>query len=150
MNNQQITRKKPDYLTEREFTCLELFIQYGDKTRAGKEAGYSAKTAAAQACRLVNSRKGKKYLDSRMVDLDNEKIADANEAMEYLTRVMRGQEKDQFDMEVSIADRTKAAQELLKRYDRSTEIGADNVQIIVDIPRPQPEAEQEEINENNN
>lgn len=145
---EQMTRQKPDYLSEREFTCLELFIKYGDKTRAGKEAGYSPKTASTQACRLINSKKGKKYLDSRMVEVDNDKIASADEAMQYLTKVMRGELKDQFNMDISIQDRTKAAQEILKRYDRSTDIGADNVQIIVDIPRPVAVQEETEDEDN--
>lgn len=145
-------RAKPDYLNDREFACLELFIKYGEKKRAGVEAGYSPKTACTQATRLINSKKGKRYLDERMMSVDNEKIASADEVMEYLTRVMRGQEKDQFDMDVSIADRTKAAQELAKRLiDRNTDTGNANVQIVVDIPRPQevvePEAEQEDTEE---
>lgn len=141
-------RPKPDYLNEREFTCLELFIKYGEKKRAGVEAGYSEKTACTQATRLINSKKGKRYLDERMMASDNEKIADANEVMEYLTRVMRGEEQDQFGLEVSIQERTRAAQELAKRLiDRTTDAGNSNVQIIVDIPRPEPVAEQVEEEE---
>lgn len=137
MNEQH--RAKPDYLSDREFECLELFIKYGNKTQAGIEAGYSKKTACAQATRLINGKKGKKYLDSRMIQPDNDKIASADEVMEYLTRVMRGQEKDQFNLEVSIQERTRAAQELAKRLiDRNNDIGKDNVQIIVDIPRVNP------------
>ena len=35
--------------------------------------------------------------------------------MKYLTDVMRGKIKDQFDLDASLSERTKAAQELLKR-----------------------------------
>ena len=35
--------------------------------------------------------------------------------MEYLTKVMRGELKDQFGLEASLSERTKAAQELAKR-----------------------------------
>ena len=43
-------------------------------------------------------------------------IATAEEVMQYLTRVMRGEEKDQFDIDASIADRTAAAKELNRRF----------------------------------
>ena len=127
-------RAKPDYLSDREFTCLELFIKYGNKTQAGKEAGYSAKTACAQATRLINSEKGKKYLDERMAGVDNEKIASANEILEYWTRVMRNEEKDQFNLDAPLSERTKAASELARRIiDRNTDAVAD-VSININIP----------------
>lgn len=131
-------RKKPDYLSEREFTCLELYIKYGNKTKAGIEAGYSEKTASCQATRLINGPKGKRYLEQRMEKIDNQKIADANEVMEYLTRVMRGEENDQFGLDAPLAERTKAAKELairlLDNQDKSAEL---SVTIINDIPRPE-------------
>ncbi len=128
-------RKKPDYLTDKEFTCLELFIKYGNKTKAGIEAGYSKKTAAQQAARVINGKKGKRYLSDRMASYDNEKIASADEVMEYLTRVMRGEERDQFDLDPSIADRIKAAQELAKRVIDNNTATTVSVQIIDDIPK---------------
>lgn len=134
-----IKRAKPDYLTDREFTCLELFIKYGEKTKAGLEAGYSKKTAGTQACRLINSEKGQKYLNERMFSLDNEKIADANEVMEYFTRVMRNQEKDQFDLDAPLSERTKAAQELAKRLIDSDTSNNISVTIVNDIPRSERE-----------
>lgn len=50
--------------------------------------------------------------------------------MEYFTRVMRNEEKDQFGLDLPISERTKAAQELAKR--------------VIDIPdrlNDKPEAE---------
>ena len=44
------------------------------------------------------------------------RIADADEVLDYLSGVMRGEIKDQFGLDASLQDRTKAAQELLKRY----------------------------------
>lgn len=127
-------RKKPGYLTEKEFTCLELFLKYGNKTRAGVEAGYAKKSAAQQASRIINSKKGQKYIDDRLYEEDSKKIASANEVMEYLTRVMRGEEKDQFDLEISIAERTKAAQELAKRIVDNNTSADIHVKIVDNIP----------------
>ena len=54
--------------------------------------------------------------------------------MEYLTRVMRGEEKDQFDLEISIAERTKAAQELAKRIVDNNTSADIHVKIVDNIP----------------
>ena len=42
-------------------------------------------------------------------------MASATEVMEYFTQVMRGEIKDQFGLDASLAERTRAAQELAKR-----------------------------------
>lgn len=47
---------------------------------------------------------------------EKRRIADADEVLDYLSGVMRGEIKDQFGLDASLQDRTKAAQELLKRY----------------------------------
>lgn len=136
-------REKPDYLSEREFKCLELYLQYGSKARAGKEAGYSEKTACTQATRLINGKKGKRYLSDRQQKMDNEKIASSNEILEYLTKVMRGDINDiTFTGEerpCGIQERTRAATELAKRLCDSNDYGKVNVTILNDIPRPKKE-----------
>lgn len=42
-------------------------------------------------------------------------VANATEVMKYFTQVMRGEIKDQFGLDASLADRTQAAKELAKR-----------------------------------
>jgi hypothetical protein len=51
----------------------------------------------------------------RLDELKKETIADADEIMQYFTKVMRGEEKDQFGLDAPLAERTRAAQELAKR-----------------------------------
>lgn len=51
-----------------------------------------------------------------MAAVDSDKIATAEDVLEYLTSVMRGEEKDQFGLDASLSDRTKAAELLGKRY----------------------------------
>ena len=48
--------------------------------------------------------------------LDEKRIAKGEEVLQYLTKVMRGEEKDQFGLDASLQDRTKAAELLGKRY----------------------------------
>lgn len=50
-----------------------------------------------------------------MEEARKETQATASEVMEYFTKVMRGEEKDQFGLDAPLSERTKAAQELAKR-----------------------------------
>lgn len=125
---------KPDYLNEQQFTCIELYLQTGNVTEAAKKAGYSEKSAQQQGWRLLNGPKAKRWLKEREDIIASEKIADTNEILEYLTRVVRGEEKDQFGLDVSISERTRAAIELNKRMFDKVDTSA-NVTIINNIPK---------------
>lgn len=75
-----------------------------------------------------------------MESLQKDRIASADEVLQYLTGVMRGEIKDQFDMDASIQDRNRAAELLGKRYklfvDKQEVSGSlEGVTIINDIPR---------------
>lgn len=50
-----------------------------------------------------------------MEELRSDTIATAQEVMEFFTDVMRGQVKDQFGLDATLSDRTRAAQEIAKR-----------------------------------
>lgn len=50
-----------------------------------------------------------------MMEARTQSVAAATEVMQYFTRVMRGEEKDQFGLDAPLSERTKAAQELAKR-----------------------------------
>ena len=76
----------------------------------------------------------------KLAELEEARIADASEVLRYLTSVMRGEVKDQFDLDPSLQDRTKAAELLGKGYrlfvDKQEISGkVEGVTIINDIPR---------------
>ena len=76
------------------------------------------------------------YIDAINERIESDKIADIEEVMQYLTSVMRGEKKDQFDLDPALSERTKAASELAKRLDvkaRNLNIEC-AVNIIDDIP----------------
>ena len=100
------------------------------------KAGYSAKTASVQGSRLLTNVKVSAYINAINERLESDKIADIEEVMQYLTSVMRGEKKDQFDMDASLSDRTRAAGELAKRLDvRARNLNVEcAVTIIDDIP----------------
>ena len=95
-------------LSVREEKFISLFIGHGNVNRALRESNMAYKDIA-----------GKDYIVDeikfRLDELHKETIADADEILQYFTKVMRGEEKDQFGLDAPLAERTRAAQELAKR-----------------------------------
>lgn len=128
--------------------CQEYLIDL-NATQAAIRVGYSPKTARAIGQKLLTKVDIKKYITEQLEQLKSENIANAQEVLEYLTSVMRGEQKEQvplmyYDKQIleeksaSIKDRLKAAELLGKRYALFTEKlelqGETTVQIIDDIP----------------
>lgn len=86
----------------------------GNGTQAAIFAGYKEKTAGQQACRMLKDVNISEYIAKRQAEIDSVNIASLKEIQEFRTRVLRGEEKDQFGLDVSIADRHKAAADLEK------------------------------------
>ena len=124
------------HLNKRQIDFVQEYMKTNNITQSAIKAGYSPKTASTQGSRLLTNVRVQEYIEAINERLESAKIADIQEVMEYLTSVMRGEQKDQFDMDVSIQDRTRAAGELARRLDvkaRNLHIeGA--VTIIDDIP----------------
>ncbi len=62
-------------------------------TQAAIRAGYSVKSARQIGQRMLTNVDIKSYIDEQLKELHNEKVADAKEVMEYLTKVLRGESK---------------------------------------------------------
>lgn len=102
-------------------------------TQAAIRAGYSEKSAGRNADRMMKNDEIKKYIEEQLEHIHNERTADAQEVIEYLTSVMRGQHKEQIlqfvgdgmqkiiDIDVSAKERLRAAELLGKRYGMFTE-----------------------------
>ena len=124
------------YLNQRQIVFVQEYMKTSNITQSAIKAGYSPKTAHVQGCNLLKNIKISRYIQAINERLESDKIADIQEVMEYLTSVMRGEKKDQFDLDPALSERTKAASELAKRLD----VKARNVQvecavtIIDDIP----------------
>lgn len=129
--------------------CQEYLIDL-NATQAAIRAGYSEKTAYSMGQQLLKKLETKKYIEQQLKQIKTEKIADAQEVLEYLTSVMRGEQKEQVALltgegvqdlvqkDVSAKDRLKAAELIGKRYALFTEKvelqGETTVQIVDDIP----------------
>ena len=124
----QLNKKQMDFVLE--------YLKTNNITKSAIKAGYSKKTAAVQGSRLLTNVKIASYVEAVNERMESDKIADIQEVMEYFTSVMRGEKKDQFDLDPALSERTKAAGELAKRLDvRARNLNVEcAVTIIDDIP----------------
>lgn len=106
-------------LTIRQQRFADIYIETGNATQSYIDAGYKAtkrEVAEANARKLLANYSVQEYIEDRMEKLQQSTIASQEEVLQYLTRVMRGEEKDQFGLDASLQDRTKCAELLGKRY----------------------------------
>ena len=109
MNNEEYNK-----LTEKQKRFIDYYIETANATESAKRAGYSEKTA--DRIGHENLRKLEFFIQERLEEKEDKRIASQDEVLEYLTKVMRGEEKDQFGLDASLQDRTKCAELLGKRY----------------------------------
>ena len=132
---------------QRKF-CDEYLIDC-NATQAAIRAGYSPKTAKVTGAKMLTNANLKAYIDEQLERIHNEKTADAQEVLEYLTAVMRGQHTEQTlqligdgvqkiaDIDVSAKERLKAAELIGKRYGMfkdNVNLGESRVIIVSDVP----------------
>lgn len=140
-------------LTPKQKAFADYYIETGNATESAIRAGYSKNYANAQSYKLLENVGVKNYIEERIKEIEDKRIAKAEEVLEYLTRVIRGEETEQvvvtesigdfmsearvINKELSAKDRIKAAELLGKRYRLFTEKveleGSIPVQIVDDI-----------------
>ena len=120
-------------LTEKERIFADEYIKTTNATQSAIKAGYAEKSASSKGSQLLRKVKVRKYIDDVMEKRSKNTIATADEVLEYLTKVMNGEEKDVFGLDASIADRTKAAELLGKRHMLFTEKVKLDAEIEIDI-----------------
>ena len=115
-------------MTEKQKRFADEYLVDLNATQSAIRAGYSKKTARSMGQRLLTFVDIKLYIEERLKEVKNENIAEITEIMEYLTSVMRGEQKDQTlrmigdgiqeiqNIRVSSKDRIKSAELLGKRY----------------------------------
>lgn len=121
--------------------CDEYLIDC-NATQAAIRAGYSKKTAKQIGQENLTKPDLKSYIDEQLEILHNQKTADAQEVLEYLTSIMRGEHTEQTlklvgegvqtitEIDVAAKERLKAAELIGKRYG----IWKDNVDVKGAIP----------------
>lgn len=125
--------------------CNEYLIDL-NVTQAAIRAGYTPKYANKKVYALLDKPEIKEYLDQQLKKIEDEKIADAKEVMQYLTSVMRNEvteevvvvegygdgcsEAKKVKKDIAAKDRNKAAELLGKRYRLFT----DKMEVTGEIP----------------
>ena len=117
-------------LTPKQKAFCDYYIETGNATEAARKAGYKGKNLNRVASENLTKLDIKIYIEERMKIIEDKRIAKADEVLQYLTSVMRGEEKDQFGLDPSLQDRNKAAEMLGKRYRLFT----DKVEVEAAIP----------------
>lgn len=111
-------------MTAREMKFIEEYVISGNATRAAIAAGYSARCANRQGYKLLRRPQICAEIKLRLEKISDAKLAETQEVMEYLTRVLRGEEKTvvvvasgkKIEIPAPIAERIKAAHMILKRH----------------------------------
>lgn len=108
-------RNCPTVLNQQQKLFCIYYAETSNGMQSAIRAGYKETTAGVQASRLLTLDKVKKEIDRINAKKEEHAIATATDVMQFLTKVMNGEIKDQFGLDATLADRIKAGQELAKR-----------------------------------
>lgn len=122
-------------LTEKQKKFVDYYFETGNGAEAARRAGYKEKNADKTAYENLRKPEIMQYMEERRKQMDEKRIATVDDVLLFFTRVMNGEEKDQFGLDASLSDRLNAGKELMKRF---KDVGArqddDGVTIINDAP----------------
>lgn len=127
----------------------EYIINKGNAYQAALSAGYSANTARNASEWLTEILKNtdskrhlpfkpelKQYIDEQLEKIASEKVATAQEVMEYLTSVMRGESESEVVVVEGIGMGTSEARRMMKNPDEKERLkAADSLAKILGISK---------------
>lgn len=117
-------------MTLKQKKFADEYIIGGNATEAAIKAGYSKRTANRIATENLSKPVIKSYLEERLKELDDAKIADQKEVMERLTRFGRREEAEHI---VVMCDKAKFGED-------GKFLGIEKYPKIVPIPTPSKDA----------
>ena len=119
-------------LTEKQRRFVDYYVETGNASEAARRAGYAEKAAYRTGSENLRKPQVKAAIDARLKELEDKRIAKADEVMQFLTSTLRGEVKEErvvvegtgegrsdariIKVQVSARDRLEAAKSLLKRY----------------------------------
>lgn len=114
-------------LTPKQKKFADEYIKTGNATQSAIEAGYSKKTAQVIGAENLSKPMVKSYIEERMVEIASKRVMSYTEAVELLTSIARGEEKEtvvvstpigveEVEKEPDTKTRIIAVREILKRY----------------------------------
>ena len=84
----------------------------------------SESAATSGASRLLRNVKVKTYIDEQLEKISSEKIATAEEVMEYLTTVLRGESQSEIVVVEGVGDGCSVARTMQKKPDEKEKLKA--------------------------
>lgn len=149
-------------LTEKQKLFAEEYLKDLNATRAYREIYKSCKSdkvAGVNSSRMLGNDRVQTYIKGLIDEIHSDKIATAEEVMEYLTKVLRGESESEIVVVEGTGDgcssarrlqkapdekeRTKAAELLGRRYGMFTDNfktgGVVSVQILNDLEEDDPD-----------
>lgn len=114
-------------LTPKQKKFADEYIKTGNATQSAIEAGYSKKTAQVIGAENLSKPMVKSYIEERMAEIASNRVMSYTEAVELLTSIARGEEKEtvvvatpvsveKVEKEADLKTRISALKEILKRY----------------------------------
>lgn len=140
-------------LTDKQKAFCDYYLETLNATEAAIKAGYSKKTARKIGSENLTKLDIKNYIDKRLKELEDARIAKVDEVMKFLTSSLRGEVEEEvvstmstmegetkpviIKKQISARDRIKAAELIGRRYqlftDKVNVEGNIGVTIIDDI-----------------
>ena len=128
-------------MTDKQKLFVDEYLKCMNVTRAYKKVYKNVRSdsvARSAGNRLLSKPDIKAYKEQRVQEIHDENTADIQEVMEYLTAVMRGEQKDEVltmngDIELlrsNTKERNKAAELLAKSYGAFEK----NVNLSIEVP----------------
>lgn len=111
-------------MTERQKKFCDEYLIDMNGTQAAIRAGYSKKTANVIANENLMKPYIKAYIDQRLKEMENQRIATATEVMMYLTSVVRGQSESEVVVVEGIGDGCSEARRVKKAPDEKEKLKA--------------------------
>ena len=134
MEDEEI-KQKYEKLTEKQKRFIDYYIETANATESAKRAGYSEKTA--KNIGAENLTKLNFFIQERLQEIENRRIASLEEVLQFLTSGMRGEIKDQFGLDAAFQERIKCAELLGKRHGAFVEkkevSGGYKVELVDDV-----------------
>lgn len=139
-------------LTPKQKAFADYYIELGNATEAAIKAGYSKRTAKETGYENLTKPHIMQYIDERMKEIESKRIMKAEEALQLLTSIARGEIKDSvvvsggwgyevIEKPPDINQRKDAAKELLKRYPINKHDELKNVMLELQIEKIKAEIE---------
>lgn len=133
-------------LTVKQQKFADNFIESGNMTQAAIDAGYAKRSAHSIGTENLRKPAIKAYIKEKMAEIQSQKIMDATEALELITRIARGEEKEtvfvplidgsvsEEEKSADLKTKMAAAKEILKRHP------ADDRMMALEMRRREAEA----------